>query len=343
MNKKPTLRDIAKVADVSVSTVSQVMNNKTGVSASLRKRVLQVASDLGYRAPVVVEGELSSEIRTLGVLTKYREDDALVVNPFYSHIIVGAERECTRHNISLMYANVHVDEQNYVQSLPPMLLDERVDGVIVVGAFLQETLATINRRANQLTVLVDAYTTDGNVYDRVLIDNVSGAETATEYLVNLGHRRIGLVGSLPNSYPSIHERRYGYLKVLDQHGLQPLIENSPLNRVDAYDATQRLIERERDLTAIFACNDEVAIGVIEALKNAGLRVPDDVSVIGFDDIDLAQEVSPALTTLHVDKMMMGVVAVRHVLDRSRNPLRTPLKTLVVPQLIERASVRPYDG
>ena len=270
---------------------------------------------------------------------QYRDDDALVVNPFYSHIIVGAERECTRHNISLMYANVHVDEHNRVNSLPPMLLDQRVDGVIVVGAFLEETLDNINRRAHQNTVLVDAYTQDGNAFDSVLIDNVSGAATAVQYLVSLGHRRIGLVGSQPHSYPSIRERRLGYLKVLDQHGLEAFIEDSALNRTDACEAAKRLIGREPELTAIFACNDEVAIGVIGALQEVGLRVPEDVSVIGFDDIDFAQEVTPPLTTLHVDKIMMGVVAVRHLLDRSREPLRTPLKTLVVPQLIERESVR----
>jgi len=343
MSKRPTLRDIAKKADVSVSTVSQVVNNKPGVSAELRKRVLQVAAELGYRSTVVVEAELATEIRTIGLLTKYREDDALVVNPFYSHIIVGAERECTRHNISLMYANVHVDENNHVQNLPPMLLDERVDGVIVVGAFLEETLANINRRANQNTVLVDAYTTEGNAFDSVLIDNVSGAASAIQYLVSLGHRRIGLVGSQPASYPSIQERRHGYRKVLHQHGLDAFIEDSALNRTDACKATKRLIRREPNLTAIFACNDEVAIGVIGALQEEGLHVPDDISVIGFDDIDFAQEVTPPLTTLHVDKMMMGVVAVRNLIDRSRDPLRIPLKTLVVPQLIERASVRSCNG
>ncbi len=338
MNKKPTLRAIADYADVALSTVSQVLNNKPNVSPEMRHRVLAAASRLGYRSKISSESLLSLDIKTIGLLTKQRNGDPLNINPFYSHIIAGAESECRRHNISLMYANIEVDDHNHAISLPSMLLEERVDGVIVLGAFLEETLGHISNRANQI-VLVDAYTSDGDEFDRVLVDNLSGAMKAVKHLIAVGHCCIGLIGSEPDSYPSILERRQGYLTALAQHNLKAFIEDSALDRSEAYEASKRLIARVPEITAILACNDNVAIGVINALQDTGLRVPDQVSVIGFDNIDLGRELKPALTTMHVDKVLMGVIAVRHLIDRAVNPNRASLKTLVSTQVIERETVR----
>ena len=338
MSKRPTLRDIAQHADVALSTVSQVLNNRPGVSPEMRHLVLDAAAELGYRTKISSKSPLSVEIKTIGLLTKRRNGDALTINPFYSHIIAGAEAECQQHNVGLMYANIEVDEHNHAISLPSILLEERVDGVIVLGAFLEETLGHISNRGSQI-VLVDAYTNDGDEFDRVLVDNVSGAAKAVKYLIASGHRFIGLIGSEPDSYPSITERRQGYLAALAQYDLKPFIEDSVLDRPEAYEATKRLLARAPEITAIFACNDNVAIGVVNALQDEGLRVPEDVSVIGFDNIDLAREFKPALSTMHVDKVLMGVVAVRHLLERALNPNRASLKTLVSTQLIERESVR----
>ena len=339
MGRKPTLRDIAEYADVALSTVSQALNNKPGVSPEMRRRILATATELGYRPKITSELPLATELKTVGFLTKRCNGDSLIINPFYSYIIAGAELECARHNFGLMYANIDVDEHNHALSLPSMLLESRVDGVIVLGAFLEETLAVISSRASQQVVLVDAYTSSGDEFDSVVIDNLTGALKAVNYLIAHGHRRIGLIGSQPGWYPSIDERRQGYLTALAQHDLEPFIEDSALDRADAYQATQRLIARAPEITAIFACNDNVAIGVVNALQESGLRVPDQVSVIGFDNIDLVQELKPALTTMHVDKVLMGVMAVRHLIDRAMNPSRVSLKTLVSTQLVERDSVR----
>ncbi|MBZ0288216.1 MAG: LacI family transcriptional regulator, partial [Anaerolineae bacterium] len=180
MQKKATLRDIAQYADVALSTVSQVINNKPGVSPEMRHRVLAAAFELGYRSRFSSESPLSAELKTIGLLTKRRNGDALAINPFYSHIIAGAEAECRRYNIGLMYANIDVDEHNHAVNLPSMLLEERVDGVIVLGAFLEETLGHISTRASQI-VLVDAYSDNGDEFDRVLVDNVSGATKAVKH------------------------------------------------------------------------------------------------------------------------------------------------------------------
>ena len=343
MAKKPTLRDIAQQADVALSTVSQVLNNKPGVSADLRKHVLTVASELGYRQKITTDAPLASQLEVVGILTKRSNGEPLEVNPFYSYVLAGAERECQRHNISLMYANVEVDESNRALSLPAMLLDQRVDGVIVVGTFLEETILDISRRSGQNIILVDAYTAGQNTFDSVLIDNYNGAKTAVEHLIGLGHRHIGLIGSNPKSYPSIYERRDGYLGALRRHNLTEYIEDGLLDRPDAMQATMRLISRVPQLTAIFACNDNVALGVINALHHLGRRVPDDISVIGFDDIDLAQEITPTLTSIHVDKVLMGAMAMRMLRDRAESPERSVVKTTITTQLMVRESVRAIKG
>src|SRR5262245_38566025 len=129
MPKNPTMRDIASAADVSLSTVSYVLNNRANVSPEMRERVLKAASDLGYRQKIVSNSPVAHGLATVGVLTKRRKGDQMTGNPFYSYIIDGVEHECQRHSINLMYANVEVDERNRTLNWPAMLLNDSVDGV----------------------------------------------------------------------------------------------------------------------------------------------------------------------------------------------------------------------
>ena len=344
MAKGPTFRDIAREADVALSTVSQVLNNKPGVSNETRQRVLAAAAELGYRKRIVSGSVISPYLNTIALLTKRLNDEPVHINPFYSYVLAGAERECQRHSIGLMYANIEVDENSHALSLPTSILDQRVDGVIIVGAFLETTISQIARQAGQNIALIDAYTSGKASYDSVLIDNENGAYDAVSYVIENGHQHIGLIGSHANAYPSIYERRRGYLRALHTHGIRATyIEDSLLERPDAYEATLRLLERAPQVTAIFACNDNVAIGVMNAAQHMGRRVPDDLSVIGFDDIDMAKETNPPLTTVHVDKGLLGVMAVRMLKDRAEQPERTVLTTTVSTQLVIRDSVRELIG
>lgn len=340
MQRNPTLRDIAKLADVSLSTVSLVLNNRPNVTPEMRERVLKAAETLGYRQKIVTHTPLVSGLKTIGLLTKRQYGEPLIINPFYSHVIAGVEQECQRHNINLMYASVEVDAHSRTVQWPPMLLNELVDGVIVVGAFFEEAIADIRQRIGRNVVLVDSYTSDDTLYDSVVIDNFGGAFKAVNALIEHGHRDIGLIGSSPDSYPSIFERRQGYLAALDQHRIKnAYMEDGLLTREDAYQAAMRLLRGHYYLTAIFACNDECAIGVMNAVRDNQWRVPHDVSLIGFDDIDLAQQVQPTLSTLHVDKMLMGSMALRMLLDRAHDPDRPATRTVIPTRLMMRESVR----
>jgi LacI family transcriptional regulator len=336
---QPTIRDIARETGLSLGTVSQALRNKPGVAPETRAQVIETADKLGYRSKTRVVEQDTTPLTTVGMLVKQDSDLPYAINPFYSHVMAGVERECRRQGIGLMFASVEVDEHNRVIKWPLILFDKRVDGLIVVGTFLEDAITQIGSRAGDVIVLVDAYA-PGRHFDSIVTDNVNGALAAVHYLIENGHTRIGLVGSAPDSYPSIRERRKGYTRALKQYGIDTsYIEDGPLSREGGYTMTKRLLRRAPEITAIFACNDNVAIGAMNAAQDLGRRIPDDLSIVGFDDIDLSQEITPPLTTVHVDKMLMGVIGVRQLRDRVENSERTSLTTVLSTQLIVRKSVR----
>ena len=338
MAERVTLRQVAELAGTSLGTASHALANKSSVQPETRARVLEAAAALGYRLPVRMAVSTGKPLSVIGLLTKQDVDNAPFLNPFYSHILAGAERECQRNRVSLMYATVAVDERNRPSGWPVMLSEQQIDGLIVVGTFLEDLLASLGKKAVQNIVLVDAYA-PSQPFDSVVIDNINGAQVAVEHLIQQGHRHIGLVGSTPDAYPSIRERRKGYMRALREHDIaETYIEDSELSREGGYKATIRLLQRSPQVSAIFACNDMVAFGVMSAARDLKRSVPESLSVIGFDDIDPAQEVIPPLTTVHVDKVLMGVLAVRLLHDRSLDPERAALTTSVGTQLIRRDSV-----
>ncbi len=340
MSDPVTLRDVAQLAGVSLGTASQALNNKSNVSPKTRAKVLEAATTLGYQVQVRIATSITASLSVIGMVVKQDFGIPGPINPFYTHVLAGIDQECQRQKLSLMYANVAVDALNHPVSMPPMLLDQRVDGVLVVGAFLEQAIGQIQHVAEKPIVLVDAYA-PGQPLDSILTDNVNGAHTAVNYLIEQGHTRIGLVGSLPDAYPSIRERRKGYSRALKHHGIREMyIEDTPLTGEGGYDGATRLLKRCPEVTAIFACNDEVAFGVLRAAHDLGLKIPADLSVVGFDDIDLAQEVHPALTTVHVDKVLMGTLAVRQLCDRAQSLNRPALTMTLSTHLILRETVRP---
>ncbi len=340
-SEKPTLRDVAKLAGVSLGTASNALNNRGNVSDEARTRVIEAATALGYRMQVRAATVPSRpNLSVLGAIGKIDDGVTMTINPFYSYVLAGIERECQRYNLSLMLANISVDKVNRPVNLPPMLLDNQVDGVLMVGTFLEDTIHQIGRKFEKPVVLVDAYA-PGSRFDSVVTDNITGAYMAVKYLIKQGHQKIGLVGSSADAYPSIRERRKGYLRALKHHRIADVyIEDSELNRDSAYDAACTLLQRAPEITAIFACNDEVAVGVMLAARQMGREIPHDLSLIGFDDIDLATQISPALTTMRVDKILMGKLAVRFLKDRAETPERSTLTTLIGTTLIARETVRP---
>ncbi len=340
VNSKPTLRDIAQYANVALSTVSKVLNNRSGVSEETRERVREAAQILGYQQKVVYEAPVLTPISSVGIVTRWQPSvPEEAPYPFYSQILSGAERACQRQKCQLLYSQVEVDKDGYAVEIPAMLRERQVDAIVIVGAFFADTVAALTEDIGTNIVLVDSYTLTP-LFDSVVTDNVSGAAVAVTHLLEYGHRRIGLIGSSAHSFPSIRERRQGYREALAYFGIErEYIEESDLNREDAYHATLRLMQRSPEVSAIFACNDDVAVGVLRALHELELRVPEDVSLVGFDGSELAQATTPTLTTMAIDRAFVGEAAVRVLRERAAFPDRPLLRIQVVPQLREGGSVQ----
>ena len=342
MTANATLRDVARLAGVSLGTASHALNNRNNVLPETRARVLDAATTLGYssKEPTMTNGRAHG-LAVIGMLTKDTGMPA-ETNPFFSHVQYGVESECRVHNISLMYANVEVDDSNRPMNWPRMIDDRHVDGLIVVGTFIEDAVGGMKRRLNKPIVLIDSYA-PSFAFDSVLIDNATGVRSAVKHLLDHGHTHIGLIGWNPASPPDIHERRDGYLQALRNCGItHTYIEESKMNRHDGYVAAHRLLKRAPQVTAIMVTNDDTAIGVMNAAQDMGMRVPHDLSIIGFDNIDLTAEVKPALTTVHVHKTWLGKLAVQRLIERASHSDQPQLSVTVATQLIERESVaRPH--
>ena len=338
MSRKTTINDIASRSGVSISTVSFVLNNKPGISGETRARVLRAAEELGYqiKANAAVPG--FSSLTTIGMVVKTDPDSPPQANPFYSKVILGIEDVCRRNSINLLFATLPVDEDNCPLEVPQLLYNESVDGILMVGTFIDRTIPSITAEHSPPIVLVDGYS-QSDSYDAVVSDNFGAAYQAVQYLIEKGHSDIGLLGSDQDCYPSLKERRNGYLRALKDHSLpQMYISNFNINRSKGYQETMALLREYPQLTALFCVNDDVGSHAIRAVQALGKRVPADISIIGHDDTYLALNTHPTLTTMHVDTLAMGRAAVHLLALRIENPEAARMRLTIQPSLVERESV-----
>lgn len=343
MSKQVKLADIARRSKVSLSTVSLVLRDKPGIPPETRKRVLEAAQLLGYRpkpktARTAHHPRPGARPHSLGLIVKIEPHETPQANPFYSQVLAGIEEACRRKKFNLLYATLAVDEDNVPSESPRLLSEDHVDGLLLVGAFVDETLAHVLRERPLPVVLVDAYSARKG-YDSVVSDNFRGAYEAVTYLIERGHRHIGMVGSHLLAYPSFRERRQGYLQALQEFGIESTcFADSSQDSADVTRATMTLLRDHPQLTALFGCNDHAALAAMRAAQALGRCVPQDLSLVGFDDIDLAQHVHPRLTTMYVDKVGMGRLAVQLLLNRMDFPNSERITSVISPRLIVRESV-----
>lgn len=347
MTASVTLKDIAKEAQVSIGTVSRVFNNHGNVTEEIRQRVLKSASQLGYFGAARQDGRVQEngrKVKEIGFLFyTYLANNVLVTNPFWSHILHGVESEASKSNIKVTYRSI-----NESQVTPDMLLttiyEMKLGGILLVGPAEREKVDLIQQAGFPL-LLVDNYVPQT---DAVLSDNFDGARAAVEYLINMGHRQIAFIGGpllegspSKNKIYTIERRAQGYRMALLDAGLPivyELCEAGDLSTDGGYEACKRLCERNVSFSAIFCANDETAIGALKALREAGLRVPEDVSLVGFDDIDLVEHLTPSLTTVRVNKDALGSVAVKRLVALMNNPDAVNVASVLEVELVQRESV-----
>ncbi len=353
-----TARDVAREADVSVGTVSRVFNNHINVTKDVRKRVLEAASKIGYFGPRGQDARSrgnSRALREIGFLFSSNVDTTMTVtaNPFWSHILYGVENEARKSNIKVTYRTLGELVQT-PQVLLTTLYEMKLGGILLVGPAEAETIQLLQSMKLPL-VLVDNYVPELSV-DAVLGDNFEGARSAVDYLISEGHRRIAFIGgpttvggSRPiNKVYTIERRAAGYRTALLDAGLSvdyDLYEATNLSADEAHEACKRLLARNGidGFSAIFCANDEIAIGAMKALREAGRRIPEDVSLVGFDDIALVEHLTPALTTVRINKEALGSTAVKALLARVADFDAVNVTSMLEVELIKRDSVTAHKA
>lgn len=339
---KVTIEDIAQHSNASITTVSMVLRDKAGIGAETRQRVLRVAQELGYqrRAPSTAGERTRNVAMIVRSRSRGHEEVFPTVNAFYSWVMTGIEAAAQANRMNLLYATLPVDDANRPLTLPDHLLSQSLAGMLLIGAFTPEIIDVVSGSRATPTVLVDGPQVHSR-HDAVGSDNEGGAYDAVVHLMSMGHRSIAILGPDPGQDPNFAQREDGYLRAMREHDLVPrslrIGEAGPDVMTAAVDTA---LARNPELSAIFACNDAFAIESMHALERIGRRVPDDVSVMGFDDIVPAGQVRPGLTTMAVDKVSMGRLAVLMLEHRLAWPEATASMTLLRPELRVRESVLP---
>lgn len=328
---KVTLKQISERTGYSQATVSNVLNRKKEVNAETAKRILLVADQLGYAA--------SKKMEKI-ILVMYRKSGQILMEtPLILSVIDGVEKEGQKHRIETIIYNINARDYDYMSQMASLLNEKRC-GIILLATELDEADVKVFQKLTVPFVIVDAWFKEEN-YTTVLMDNRSSFERAVAYLAEKGHRNIGYIGNRI-SIRNFEERERGYRDAMNDLGLaveeKYCVSLAP-TLSGAQETMKEYLQQKPELpTAYVAVNDIIALGAIKALKDAGYHVPNDVSVIGFDNMPFGNISSPALTTFNVHKEEIGQAAAQLLLRQSEG-IRTPLKIEVLTELIERDSVK----
>lgn len=323
-----TIMDVARESGVSYSTVSRVLNGFEFVKEDTRERVLEAAKKLGYIANLQARSLAGGRSNIIGLLVPGLNNDYL------GEIISGIDEELAKANFNLMLYTTHRQqgkEAIYAHAIANGLTDGLILIVPLAGSYLDGL-----REQNFPYVLVDQYEPQSAVVDTT---NWQGAYDATRYLIELGHRRIGFVTGIMDLTSAV-ERLEGFKAALRDSNLpyQPeLVIEGDFFYQGGYQAAKKLIPKRP--TAIFASNDLSAFGIMDAIREAGLEIPDDISIIGFDDIPQASMIHPKLTTIRQPLDQIGRVAVQLLLEQLQHPERAPRRVTLATRLVIRDSCR----
>jgi LacI family transcriptional regulator len=331
MSRRIIMADVAQEAGVSLMTVSRVVNNKGDISEATRQRVREVIERLGYRPSGVARSLATNRTGTLGLVVP---DNS---NPFFSAFARGAEHLAYQEGYNIFLCNTE-EETDREKAVIYSLEEKGVDGLILCSSRLEESDLREMVGYFPYVVLVNRQMDEEGI-GTVLIDDTHSGKVAIEHLLNSGHRAIGMLAGPKNSY-SGQQRVIAYYDTLRAAGHESdseLVANCSPRVEGGMQATQELLAAHPEITALFCFNDLVAVGVLKACAQMGLSVPDDIAVVGHDDVPLAQLVTPALTTCHVSQYEMGWQAVKLLLERISGCEEACKEVLVTPELVIRAS------
>lgn len=337
---KVNIRKISELTGFSPATVSNALNHKRGVNADTAAKILQVAKELGYNE--------ESKISKIKFVMFKKYGNVVEDTPFFPLMIAGVEEECRNLGLEMVLMNLDRRQSNYEEALAGICTD-KTSGVILLGTEMEDDDIDLIRQMPHPCVLIDYWKEDMS-FDAVLINNEDSARMATEFLIEKGHTQIGYLKGSFRIKP-FRTRYVGYKRALDRAGIALneayTVELSPTTDQAYLDMKAYLTRKPRPKlpTAFFADNDVIALGAMKALWECGIRIPEDVSIVGFDDLTFSSISNPPLTTIRVPKQEIGRVAVRRLRDMMKETEGFHLKTQVCTEFVERQSVQelPLTG
>lgn len=333
--KTPTIQDVALLANVSTATVSRALSSPEKVSVDTRARVSEAIRATGY---TLNQAGRSLRQRTAKTILVALPD---IRNPFFSSILDAIEREAAARGYGVLVLNLYFGHET-IRRLQDFMLSNRADGLLLLdGSVDMNMLHAMVGQAGSIPIVVACEEIPDSGFHTVLTDNVEAAERATRHLIDLGHRRIGhLLG--PDHNVVSRERLLGYSRALAESGLSPVTEwhfRGNFDMESGYAAAARFVSMNSRPTAIFAANDESAIGFLSGLRQHGIICPRDISLVGFDDLGVAPHYVPPLTTMRQPREAMGRMAAEALIDIIEDPeaLVIPLRIILRSELVVRES------
>jgi DNA-binding LacI/PurR family transcriptional regulator len=338
MDKRPRkvkLSDVARAANVSVATVSRLMTGRAGITPHMRERVVKAAVGLGF------DLERGKRSRIIAFLLSNRA----VLHPFHSSVLMGAEAYCAAHDYGLLFLPLRYSSKVPWDELHLHEIFQRrqlISGVIVAGTNSQNLLELLTQMGIPWVVLGNNVLGEWRQQETsaVYFDDVGGSYEVTRYLQSLGHQRIGFVGN--RQMPWFLRRWAGYLRAMEEAALEPSVGevSSDDDEEMGYMATKLILQRPGPVTAIFAGDDAAARGAYKAVKDSGLSIPEDISIVGFNDTSEASALHPPLTSVRVFPEQVGKQLAELLLKRIARPDLPPRPITLPTQLVRRESCGP---
>ena len=327
-----TINKIAQIAGVSKRTVTRALNGQSEISPATKQRILTIAKQLRYRPNALARALALKETKTLGLIVSDNSD------PFFAQLARGVEDIAHDNGYSVIFCNTDEDYENELRAVHT-LMEKRVDGILLTATQVgsEDILELINEKIP--FVLTNRHVAE-IATDYVIVDNRRGAYEAVSHLINLGHNRIAHISG-PGQISTVKERLEGYRNALTEHDIEfdgSLVGVSDLHMERGFKVTKYFLRLEKRPTAIFGYSDLLAIGALRAVKEVGLKVPDDIALVGYDDIDFAPFLEVPLTTVAQPSYEIGKRSTEILISKLQgNGDKKPQQILLKPKLIVRKS------
>ena len=337
MSKRITIKDVADDTGLSIAAVSYVLNDKEGVRPETRELVLSAVERLGYVPNYTARGLASHRSRLIGVCSPQTEPGSKLMfdNPFYSKLFSSIEYECRQAGYHVIVSGTDADE-----SFLKLAQQRSLDGMIIVGSYSKEFYSDL-KKANMPVVLVDTYQNPERFHE-VKVDDRRGGYMATKYLIDRGHRNIAFISGALREQGVTQLRFDGYRQALEESGIpyqKRLVFPGVVSFQSGFDCAQKALEQATEITAMFCTADIIAMGAMKQVIAQGRKVPQDISIMGFDNLNIAEYTSPSITTVAQDIEMKGKLAVEIIMEDIDNRVQEPRCMELPLRIIERESIR----